>query len=118
MSFPKNLRMLRHRFNLHQDDIAAIAGVTKKAVSAWENGTRQPKMGIVQLIANHFNLTVGNLIEEDGMSLERIVEIRNGDEGLDLVDLIKRTEKIHINGKVLSDDHRKVLIDFITVITR
>lgn len=118
MGFGKNIKLLRHRFNLHQEDIAQIAGVTNKAVSSWESGKRQPKMGIVQLIANHFNLTVGNLIEEDGMSAEKIVDARNGENGVDLIEVILRNEKIVIDGNVLPTESKVKLIEFLKILVR
>lgn len=64
----ENIKKLREIYNLTQQDLAKIAGVTYQAVSAWERGIKQPRMGAIQKIADYFSLNKSNIIEEDGMS--------------------------------------------------
>lgn len=47
--------------------MAEIAGVTNKAVSAWESGLSEPRMGAIERIANRFGILKSNIIEEGGM---------------------------------------------------
>ena len=54
---------------LSQKELAQIAGVSDKAVSTWENGTKEPRMGAVQKIADHFGLKKSNLIEDNGLEI-------------------------------------------------
>lgn len=68
MAFKENLKILRERHNLSQADIAEIVGVSNKAISTWESGAREPKMGTIEKLAQHFGLTKSNLIEDDGMN--------------------------------------------------
>lgn len=63
----ENLKILREKFDLTQQDLADIAGVTNKAVSAWETGLKEPRMGAIEKIANHFRIKKSNIIEEGGM---------------------------------------------------
>lgn len=65
----ENIKILRNRYGLDQQDLADIAGVTNKAVSAWETGKKEPRMGSIQKIANRFNLKISNLIEDGGMEM-------------------------------------------------
>ena len=51
-----------------QAEFGEIAGVSDKAVSTWENGTAEPRLGAVQKIAQHFNITKGSIIEDDAPS--------------------------------------------------
>lgn len=67
MSISNNIKELRKKFDLSQKALAEIAGVSDKAVSTWENGSKEPRMGAIQKIADHFGLLKSNLIEEDGM---------------------------------------------------
>lgn len=67
MSIGKNIKLLREKYRLSQKDLALIAGVSDKAVSTWENGLKEPRMGAIQRIADHFGLKKSNLIEDDGM---------------------------------------------------
>ncbi len=64
----KNIKILRERYNLSQKELAVIAGVSDKAVSSWERGTKEPRMGAIQKLAEHFNLKKSNLIEDGGMT--------------------------------------------------
>ena len=70
MPISSNIKKLRAAYDLSQKDLASIAGVSNKAVSTWENGIKEPRMGAIQKIADHFGLKKSNLIEDDGM--ERI----------------------------------------------
>jgi transcriptional regulator with XRE-family HTH domain len=40
---PMQLRLLRKRAKLTQDDLAAVAGVTRQAISLIEHGRRRPR---------------------------------------------------------------------------
>lgn len=70
MSISENIKELRELHNLSQKELAEIAGVTDKAVSTWENGTKEPRMGAIQKIADYFGLKKSNLIEENGLHLD------------------------------------------------
>lgn len=62
-----NIKMLRQKFNLSQEQLAEIAGVTNTAVSSWERGVSEPRMGAVQRIADYFGIDNSNIINRDGM---------------------------------------------------
>ncbi|MED5019300.1 helix-turn-helix transcriptional regulator [Paenibacillus chibensis] len=62
------MKKLREKFDLTQQDLADIAGVTNKAVSAWETGQKEPRMGAIEKIAQHFGIKKSNLIEDGGMN--------------------------------------------------
>ncbi|MED3888262.1 XRE family transcriptional regulator [Priestia aryabhattai] len=64
MSIGKNIKKLREIHNLSQKELAEIAGVSDKAVSTWENGLKDPRMGAIQKIADHFNIKKSDIIEE------------------------------------------------------
>ncbi|WP_110928385.1 XRE family transcriptional regulator [Bacillus massiliglaciei] len=64
MSIGKNIKKLREMHNLSQKDLAEIAGVTDKAVSTWENGIKEPRMGAIQKIADHFGIRKSDIIED------------------------------------------------------
>ena len=67
MGIQHNLKLLRERYNLSQKELGEIIGVSDKAISTWENGTREPRMGAVEKLASHFGLQKSNLIEDNGM---------------------------------------------------
>ena len=65
MSIGKNIKKLREIHNLSQKELAEIAGVSDKAVSTWENGIKEPRMGAIQKIADHFGILKSDLIEDE-----------------------------------------------------
>ena len=69
MPIGENIKRLRIIHGLSQKELAQIAGVSDKAVSTWENGTKEPRMGAVQKIADYFGLKKSNLIEDNGLEI-------------------------------------------------
>lgn len=49
---------------LTQAELGKIAGVSDKAISTWENGTAEPRMGAVQKIADYFDIKKSEIIDE------------------------------------------------------
>ena len=68
MSIADNIKRLREKHNMTQAEFGEIVGVSDKAVSTWENGTAEPRLGAIQKIAQHFNITKGSIIEDDAPS--------------------------------------------------
>lgn len=65
MSIGNNIKWLRESRNLTQAEFGKIAGVSDKAVSTWENGTAEPRMGAIQKIADYFGVSKGWIIDND-----------------------------------------------------
>ena len=63
MSIGNNIKELRLHYALSQQDLAKIADVSPKTVSAWETGRIIPRMGPIQKIADHFGLQKSDIIE-------------------------------------------------------
>lgn len=121
MGTAENIKKLRARYGLTQEDLASIAGVTNRAVSSWEQGLKEPRMGAIEKIAGRFNLKKSNLIEDGGMDINTLAEVLMKDKqsSIDLIDLIKNAESdITINGKVVPDEMKKNLIDMISILGR
>ena len=64
MSIGKNIKRIRVANGMEQSQIAKIAGVTNKAVSAWENELSVPRMGAIQRIADYFGILKSDIIED------------------------------------------------------
>ena len=69
MGIKENLKALRKQHNLFQQEMAKIAGVTDKAISTWESGTRIPRMGAIQKMADYFGLQKSDIIEDNSRIL-------------------------------------------------
>ena len=64
MSIGSNIRRLREQHQLTQKELGAIAGVSDKAVSTWENGTKEPRMGAIQRLAEYFGIPKSTLLDD------------------------------------------------------
>lgn len=60
-----NLRFLRKRHKMTQEDIGNLLDVTQKCVSKYEKGERSLEVEKLVKIANHFWLTLDQLVKED-----------------------------------------------------
>ena len=65
MTLGERLRALRESRGQTQDEVGAAVGRTGKAVWAWENDLNAPRMGAIELLAQHFNVTKSYLMGED-----------------------------------------------------
>lgn len=66
MSIADNIRIIRERFNLTQDELGKLADVSGGAVSTWERGTAEPRMGAIQKIADSLGISKSDIIREYG----------------------------------------------------
>ncbi len=64
MSIGENIKKLRLERGITQDVLGERIGVTGKAVSAWELGSKTPRMGALQRLADFFGISKSELIEE------------------------------------------------------
>ncbi|MBX4152399.1 helix-turn-helix transcriptional regulator [Paenibacillus lautus] len=93
MSIAKNIKKLRERFDLTQQELAEIAGVTNKAVSAWESGVSMPRLSAIEKISRRFDIKKSNIIEDGGMD-----EIG--------------TFTAHLEGEDFTEEEMKEIVDF------
>lgn len=84
MSIGKNIKKLRLQHHMSQQELAKIAGVTDKAVSSWENDVKTPRMGVIQKLANHFNIKKSDIIEESspGLKVHTVIKPPENPESL------------------------------------
>ena len=64
MTISENIKNLRLKYGLSQKELGLIAGVTDKAVSTWEQGIKEPRMGAIQKMADHFGIKKSDIIED------------------------------------------------------
>lgn len=69
MGIRQNIIKLREIFGITQAELANIAGVSRGAVSQWEGGFSEPRMGAIERIVSHYGLSKMNIIEDGGMDL-------------------------------------------------
>lgn len=88
MDIGRKIRNLRTDRQLTQQELAKIVGVTDKAVSTWENGTKTPRMGVIEKLADYFgvskaylvddNITFSSFLPEDIQKIDGIVPVPHG----------------------------------------
>lgn len=64
MAISDNIKRLRLQHGLSQDEFGALIGRSGKSISTWENGTRTPKMGEIQKIADYFGIKKTEIIDD------------------------------------------------------
>lgn len=67
--FIENIKNLRVAHHYSQADVARIVGVSKQAVSQWEQGLRFPRVGVAQKLADLYNVSLSDLFDIDGTPL-------------------------------------------------
>lgn len=65
MTIGANIRRIRERHGLTQEEFGKIADVSSMAVSQWENDRAVPRMGAVQAIADYFKISKGEIIDDN-----------------------------------------------------
>ncbi len=63
----QNLIDLRKNLNLKQSDLSEAIGYSDKTISRWENGTSVPDIGTLVKLAEFYNITVMDLINENAV---------------------------------------------------
>ena len=62
-SVGKNLKNIRKKNNITQDELAEKLSVTRQAVSNWENGKTEPDIETLTKIAQIFNISIDELVD-------------------------------------------------------
>jgi len=62
MSIANNLRELRQELGLSQKQLAEQLDISQSAIARWELSKTEPTASALVIIANFFNITVGQLV--------------------------------------------------------
>lgn len=62
--FSNNLNYYMKKNGKTQADIVIDLGINKSTISTWCNGTKMPRMGTVQILADYFKIKKSDLVEE------------------------------------------------------
>ena len=65
MPLPQKIRELRTKQNLTQELLAERMGVSRQAVTKWENGQSSPSMKKLLMLAELFGVPMSELVQED-----------------------------------------------------
>ena len=64
-NFPRNLKFLRNRENMTQDELAKKMGKDYSTIGKWELGQRNPMMADILKLSDIFNISVQDIVEKD-----------------------------------------------------
>lgn len=83
LKFKERLVELRKEHGMTQDDLAHKLGMTRSAICNYEKGIREPSFEILEVVADIFNVSISDLLDESEAS--RLVMLYAG-RGQELVD--------------------------------
>lgn len=88
MSFGENLRNVRKKKNITQEDLAEILGVSRQAISKWESDNGYPETEKLLVISEVLNISIDSLLH-GGSTLDVKQEIAE-------VESVKASNKLYI----------------------
>lgn len=115
MGISENIKLLREQYGLSQKELGQIAGVSDKAVSTWEQGIKEPRMGAIQKIADHFGIQKSNIIEDNGLQTQSVPLTPRDERQIAadlekmLADLDSKNSMAAMGGTVEDDEDRELL---------
>ena len=59
-----NIRVLREKIGLSQQQVAEVVNVSQQAVARWENGLAKPRADLLPQLALLFRCTIDELFQE------------------------------------------------------
>lgn len=62
MYFAQNLKYLRERKGINQDELAEVFEVGRSTVGNWEAGRREPDLNIIIRLAEYFGVTLDEMV--------------------------------------------------------
>lgn len=100
--FAERLKKLRKEQAYTQQQLASLLGVSKSAISMYENGEREPEISMIQKIATILNVDI-----------EELVGTATPDQTLSLSPFRNMEKLIARNGKQLTEEERNRLIELL-----
>lgn len=73
--FAKKFKELREKKELFQKDIAEELGITRTAVTEWENGRNTPTVDMLCKIADYFDVTPNYLLGYENEKTDTINKV-------------------------------------------
>lgn len=113
MGISENIKLLREQYGLSQKELGQIAGVSDKAVSTWEQGIKEPRMGAIQKIADHFGIQKSNIIEDNGLQNQSVTLTPPTKKVPKDLKKILEDEEVTLNGRMMSSEDKEKMMRII-----
>ena len=72
MKFGDNLKLIRKRKNMSQEELAFKVNVSRQSVSKWENGEAYPEMNNILELCKIFNCKINDLVHVDMSDIDSL----------------------------------------------
>lgn len=83
MTFSNNIKFLRKRLGLTQDDVAHALNMKRPTLSGYENEVAQPGVAVLVAFSDYYNIAIDTLIKVDLQSLPES-QLRQLERGFDV----------------------------------
>lgn len=97
MGFGENLRAIRRKKNISQEELAETLNVSRQAVSRWEQNNGYPEMEKMIALSKLLNVTLDNLVSEHKIADETGEETIQGEQ--------PKTSAVIPTGRILIRSH-------------
>ena len=99
MTFADRLRELRIRKNMTQGELSKATGLTQSAIAMYETGKREPKIEVMELLADYFNVDMNYITGKTDKTTMLSAS------AIDAMDVIK----IPLLGRVVAGDPQEAI---------
>lgn len=91
--FAENIKNLRRKSDFTQEKLADYLGVSAQTVSKWERSETYPDIELLPAIANHFGVTIDELLGNDRIRIDSEID--------ELIEKIRETARIGYEDEAL-----------------
>ena len=77
MGISQNIKRVRNKNGLTQEELAKKLNVARSTVTQWETGWTQPRMGMIREISNLFNVSVAELVQDNPIPNNAIFPVKS-----------------------------------------
>lgn len=96
--FSANLSYQVSKHGGNQTEIAKYIGVSQQTFNNWCRGKSMPRMGMIQALADYFNINHSELINEPAHNLDKHIQISAHDQ-----DLLDKYHALDDSGREMVD---------------
>lgn len=72
MNLKEKIKKIRKSNNMSQESLAEILGISRQAITKWENGESQPDLENLVKLSNIFSTSLDKLLKDDNCTLDKM----------------------------------------------
>ena len=103
MNIGNNIKQLRQKKNLTQDQVAEKLGISYQAVSKWENNANTPDISLLPQIANLFDVSIDALFSENITDYSDLNHYMKDDDVIRIVQM-RGTKVLKVSSIITRDE--------------